>query len=105
MNQRLLRSFARIVRIRSAAIALVASALTAAPLLAVGPGDGPGTGGGSGPGGGEQPVPNTPPVSPGDVPEINPGAAVGALVLLISGTLLLTDRHRRRNTLQTDRSA
>lgn len=105
MSRWLFRAISRVLRGQSVAAALVALALTAAPLFAVGPGDGPGAGGGGGPGGGEQPVPTTPPVSPGDVPEINPSSAVGALVLLVGGTLLLTDRMRRRSSVRAERSA
>jgi hypothetical protein len=85
--------------------ALVTLALASSPLFAVGPGNGPGGGGGGAGGGGEEPIPTPVPVTPGDVPEINPGAAVSALILLAGGTLLLTDRVRRRNSPRPDRAA
>lgn len=82
--------------------ALITLALASSPLFAVGPGDGLGGGGG---GEGEQPAPSPVPVTPGDVPEINPSAAASALILLAGGTLLLTDRVRRRNSPRPDRAA
>jgi len=81
--------------------AVAALALLASPIFAVGPGGGPVQ---EPPGGGGQNPGPTPP-SQADVPEINPGAAVGALVLLAGSTLLLTDRLRRRHSPQTDRAA
>jgi hypothetical protein len=103
MTRRISRAVTPVLSGGSVLAALVALALTAAPIFAVGPGDGPGPTPGPGPGPVQPPTP--PPVTPGDVPEINPGAAVGALVLLVGGTLLLTDRLRRRNSPQPDRIA
>jgi len=76
---------------------------TSAPVLAIGPGGGPGGGGpGGGPGGGggsppPPPPPSPPPLSPPPaVPEINPGAAASALVLLGGGTMIVADRFSNR---------
>jgi hypothetical protein len=76
---------------------LVGVVLSASPLFAVGPGVGPGGGGGKGgkgkgipgPGGGGGGTPI--------IPEISRGTAASALALLAGGTLILTDRLRRRS--------
>ena len=68
-------------------VAAIVLALSASPVLAVGPGGGTGGGGGGGSGGGG---------GGGNVPEINPNAAVAALTLLGGMTLILTDRMRRK---------
>ena len=78
---------------------LVGVVLTASPLLAVGPGTGPGEGGKGGKGGKGGPI--SPPGGGGGgspiIPEISAGAATSALALLAGGTLILTDRLRRRS--------
>jgi hypothetical protein len=78
---------------------IVGFALTASPGFAIGPGGGPGpgSGGGKGPG---IPPPGTGgggPPSTQPIPEISPGAAASALLLVTGGTLILTDRFRRRH--------
>ena len=68
-------------------VAAIVFALSASPVLAVGPGGGTGGGGGGGSGGGG---------GGGNVPEISPNGAVAALTLLGGLTLILTDRARRK---------
>jgi hypothetical protein len=87
-------------------ISLTALALTAGPVLAVGPGGGPTGGGGSG-GGGLTPNPTGGGGGGGSggggaVPEINPSAAAAAFTLLGGMTLILTDRLRRRQLAETN---
>jgi hypothetical protein len=74
---------------RTSGVAMIALMLLACPVLAIGPGGG-GGGGGGGVGGNGQGG------SGGEVPEINPTAAMSALTILVGGTLILTDRLRRR---------
>lgn len=78
---------------------LVGVFLTASPLLAVGPGVGPGGGGGKGGKGGKG-IPGPGGGGGGGtpiIPEISRGTAASALALLAGGTLILTDRLRRRS--------
>jgi hypothetical protein len=82
-------------RIRLLLAALATAAILTVPALAVGPGSG------------FKPPPTKPPPSTkpppkktsgggGSIPELDLGAAAGALTLLAGVTLILTDRVRRR---------
>ena len=110
MSSRIYHSLRRLGTAVVMSAGLVGFVLTSGPGFAIGPGSGPGGGsggkGGKGPpidlppgtgGGGTLPPP--PPGKP--IPELSPGATASALVLLTGGTLILTDRLRRR----TGRSA
>ena len=65
---------------------LVLLVLSSPAIAGHGQGNGNGQGNGHGGGGG----------GGGGAPEIDPGALSGALTLLASGTLILTDRFRRK---------
>ena len=82
---RSLFQFIAVSSLRTVGIALMVFLLLASPGFAIGPG-----GGGSGVGG------ETLGGGSADTPEINPSAAIGVLTLLVGGTLILTDRLRRR---------
>ncbi len=81
--------------IRLLLVAFATAAILTVPVLAVGPGSG------------FKPPPTKPPPSTkpppkgssgggGSIPELDLGAAAGALTLLAGATLILTDRVRRR---------
>ena len=97
---RIPRWFPRIGTVLAPLMTVVLFGLTASPGFAIGPGSGPPGGeGGNPPTLPPENPPGTdsgPPPSTQPVPEINAGSAVAALVLLVGGTLILTDRTRRR---------
>ena len=107
MSTRLLHSRRRMGTALVTFAVLVGFVLTTAPGFAIGPGSGPGGGPGGGDKGGGGKIiipPGGPPGGGGSgpppqpIPEISPGSAVGALMLLAGGTLILADRFRRRSS-------